>query len=63
MLVGGVKVDNGAFAADGGEELMHSIAVRRLTRARWTNNQLGEWHSACWCIGGEEVEVPGRNND
>lgn len=43
-VVGRVEVHDGALAADGGEELLHAVAVRRFAGARGADDQLGEGH-------------------
>lgn len=44
MLVGGVEVHDGAFPADGGEELVHPVAVGGFTGAGGADDELGEGH-------------------
>ena len=43
-VVGRVEVDDGALTSDGGEELVHAIAVGRLARAWRADNELGKGH-------------------
>lgn len=46
-IVGRVEVHDGAFAADGGEELLHAVAVGGLAGAGGADDQLGEGHGGC----------------
>ena len=43
-VVGRVEVDDGAFAADGGEELVHAVAVGGFAGAGGADPQWGEGH-------------------
>ena len=43
-VVGRVEVHDGALAADGGEELVHAVAVGRFAGAGGPDDQLGEGH-------------------
>ena len=43
-VVGRVEVHDGALAADGGEELLHAVAVGGFAGAGGADDQLGEGH-------------------
>lgn len=44
LFVGRVQVNDGGFAADGGEKLVHASTVGGLAAAGRTDNELGERH-------------------
>ena len=53
-VVGRVEVHDGALAADGGEELLHAVAVGGFAGAGRADDQLGEGHGfwgAPFCAG------------
>lgn len=51
-VVGRVEVDDGGFAADGREELVHAGAVGSFTAAGRPDDELRERHLCVWGGGG-----------
>lgn len=54
MVVCRVEVHDGAFASDGGHELVHAIAICGFPRTGGSNYELGEghggWSVSCVCF-------------